>query len=389
MMSRRENMTADDVRKIAVIGAGAMGNGIAQVAIMAGYSVAMRDVAQSFVDKGVQSIQESLGKLASKSKITEDARKEALARLKPLVDFDAAVKDADFVIEAAPEILDLKKKIFAELDAKTPKHAILATNTSSMSITEIASATKRQEKVVGMHFFNPAVLLKLVEVIKGQKSSEETAQITYTIAKKMNKVPVIVKKDAPGFIYNRVNAPTGLLLQRILQAGSPKPNDFDAVFKGFMPMTPFELLDYVGLDIVYNTQKYYSETLSPDYAPMKALKAYMDANTLGKKTGKGLYDWSQGRPTINTSNPTKEYEPQHMVALQVNEATKLLEEGVVDDPKDIDIAIANGGGGIGPFTLAGSFGYETLVKKCEELADKFKVEVFRPTKTMREGKIKV
>jgi enoyl-CoA hydratase/3-hydroxyacyl-CoA dehydrogenase len=115
----------------------------------------------------------------------------------------------------------------------------------------------------------------------------------------------------------------------------------------------------------------------------------MDANTLGKKTGKGLYDWSQGRPKIDTSNPTKEYEPQHMVALQVNEATKLLEEGVVDDPKDIDIAIANGGGGIGPFTLAGSFGYETLVKKCEELADKFKAEVFRPTKTMREGKIKV
>ncbi|MCD6569783.1 MAG: 3-hydroxyacyl-CoA dehydrogenase family protein [Deltaproteobacteria bacterium] len=382
-------MKLEDIKKIAVIGAGAMGNSIAQVGIMAGFSVAMRDIEQGFVDNGVENIKNSMAKLVSKGKITEDQRNECMSRLHPLVDLEAAVKDADLIIEAAPEIMDLKKKIFAELDSLAPKHAILATNTSTMSISEIAEATSRPDKVLGMHFFNPAVILKLVEVIKGAKSSDEAIQVTYDVAKKMNKIPVIVKKDSPGFIYNRVTAPTGLLLQRILELGSPAPEEFDAAFKPFMPMAPFELLDYVGLDIVYHTQSYFSKTLSPDYVPTKALKAMVDSGNLGKKTGKGIYDWSAGRPQIDTSNPTKEFDPNHMIALQVNEATKLIEEGVCDDPKEIDLAMANGGGGIGPFTLAKSIGYETLIKKCEELADKFKAEVFRPTKTMREGKITV
>ncbi|HNR50611.1 MAG TPA: 3-hydroxyacyl-CoA dehydrogenase family protein, partial [Deltaproteobacteria bacterium] len=277
----------------------------------------------------------------------------------------------------------------ADLDTLAPGHAVLASNTSSMSITAIASATKRPESVVGMHFFNPAVLLKLVEVISTEKSSKEAINTTFETAKKMNKVPVIVQKDSPGFIYNRVNAPTALLLQLILDKGSPNPNDFDAAFKPVMPMTPFELLDYVGLDIVLHTQGYYAKTLSPDYTPRKALKDLVAQGRLGKKTGKGLYDWSAGRPQIDVSSPTKEYDPTHMVALQVNEATKLLEEGVVTDPKDIDTAIANGGGGIGPFTLAKSIGYPTLIQKCNELADKFGIETFRPTKTMKEGKIEV
>jgi enoyl-CoA hydratase/3-hydroxyacyl-CoA dehydrogenase len=154
-------------------------------------------------------------------------------------------------------------------------------------------------------------------------------------------------------------------------------------------MTPFELMDYVGLDIVLHTQKYYSETLSKDYTPRKALLDAVASGNLGKKTGKGLYDWSAGRPTIDTSNPTTEYDFTHMVALQVNEATKCLEEGVTNDPKEIDLAIANGGGGLGPFALAQSIGYDKLVARCNELADKFGIETFRPTKTMKEGKIKV
>lgn len=378
-----------DVKKIAVIGAGAMGNGIAQVGLMAGYTVAMHDVEQRFVDRGVNTIKESLAKFVSKGKITAEQNDDMLKRLLPTTDLKAAVADADLVIEAVFEDLNLKKKIFADLDASAPEKTILASNTSSMSITEIASATKRPGKVVGMHFFNPAVLLKLVEVIATVHSSDEAIQTTYAVAKKMNKVPVIVKKDSPGFIYNRVNAPTALFLQLILDKGSPTPMQFDAAFKALMPMTPFELFDYVGLDIVLHTQTYYSQTLSKDYAPRKALKDLVAAGTLGKKTGKGLYDWSAGRPTIDTSNPTTEYDFTYMVALQVNEATKCLEEGVTNDPKDIDLAIANGGGGMGPFTLAQSIGYEKLVARCNELADKFGIETFRPTKTMKEGKIKV
>jgi enoyl-CoA hydratase/3-hydroxyacyl-CoA dehydrogenase len=366
-----------------------MGNGIAQVGIMAGYTVAMHDIEQRFVDRGVNTIKESLAKFVSKGKINEDQSRDMFSRLKPTTDLKEAVGDADLVIEAVFEDLDLKKKLFADLDAFAPKSTILASNTSSMSITAIASATKRPENVVGMHFFNPAVLLKLVEVISTEKSSQEAIKTTFETAKKMNKVPVIVQKDSPGFIYNRVNAPTALLLQLVLDKGSPKPNDFDAAFKPVMPMTPFELLDYVGMDIVLHTQGYYAKTLSPDYTPREALKNMVAEGKLGKKTGKGIYDWSAGRPQIDVSSPTQEYDPTHMVALQVNEATKLLEEEVVTDPKDIDTAIANGGGGFGPFTLAKSIGYPILVQKCNELADKFGIETFRPTKTMKEGKIEV
>lgn len=378
-----------DVKKIAVIGAGAMGNGIAQAGIMAGFIVSMHDIEQRFVDRGVAAIKESMAKFVNKGKLTQEQNTNALSKLFSTTDLKAAVQDADLVIEAVPEDLDLKKKTFAQIDSLVPKHTILASNTSSMSITKIASSTNRPEKVVGMHFFNPAVLLKLVEVIYAEHSSDEAIRATAEVAKQMGKIPVIVQKDSPGFIYNRVNAPTGLLLQLILDAGSPLPEQFDATFKAVMPMTPFELIDYVGLDIVLHTQKYYSETLSKDYTPRKALKDLVVSGNLGKKTGKGIYDWSAGRPQIDTSNPTTEYDPTHMVALQVNEATKLLEEGVVTDPKDIDIAIANGGGGIGPFTLAQSIGYDKLVARCNELADKFGVETFRPTKTMQGGTIKV
>ena len=239
-----------DVKKIAVIGAGAMGNGIAQAGLMAGYTVAMHDVEQRFIDRGVNTIKDSLAKFVGKGKITAEQNDEMLKRLLPTTDLRAAVNDADLVIEAVFEDLTLKKKIFTDLDAFAPERTILASNTSSMSITEIASSTKRPGKVVGMHFFNPAVLLKLVEVIYAKQSTDEAIQTTYDVAKKMNKVPVIVKKDSPGFIYNRVNAPTALLLQLLLDKGSPTPAQFDAAFKALMPMTPFELLDYVGLDIV-------------------------------------------------------------------------------------------------------------------------------------------
>ena len=378
-----------DVKKIAVIGSGAMGNGIAQVGIMAGYTVSMHDIEQRFVDKGMSTVKDSLAKFVGKGKITEDQNKDMLARLLPTTDLQAAVKDADLVIEAVFEDLALKKKIFAQLDSYARPQTILASNTSSMSITEIASAAAKPERIVGMHFFNPAVMLKLVEVIYAKKSSSDAIQTTFDVAKKMGKIPVIVKKDSPGFIYNRVNAPTALLLQLILDKGSPTPMQFDAAFKAFMAMTPFELFDYVGVDIVLHTQKYYSETLSKDYTPRKALVDLVKSGNLGKKTGKGLYDWSAGRPAIDTSNPTTEYDATHMVALQVNEATKLLEEGVADSPQDIDLALANGGGGIGPFALAKGIGYPTLIRKCNELADKFGIETFRPTKTMLEGKVGV
>lgn len=382
-------MKIDDIKKVVVLGAGDMGHGIAEVALLGGYKVAMRDIEQRFVDTGLQRIKDSLEKLAVKQKISEDNRKAMLGNIEIFVDMGEAVKDADFVIEAAPEIMDLKRKVFQELDKLAPKYAVLASNTSNMSITEIAAVTGRPEKVVGMHFFNPAVLMKLVEVIKGDKTSEETMQVTYDLITKMNKVPVRVEKDSVGFIVNRVNAPTAIMLNAILERGMATPEEIDAKMnKVGMPMGPYELMDYVGLDVHYHGGLYLAERLSSDYAPPKWLKEKVDAGDLGKKTGKGIYDWSKGRPAIDPAKAKEDFDPTDLIALQVNEATKLLEEGVANSPDDIDKAVVNGGGSaFGPFQLAKGIGYDKLAKRCEELAQKFGVETFKPTETLKKGKI--
>jgi enoyl-CoA hydratase/3-hydroxyacyl-CoA dehydrogenase len=382
-------MKVEDVKKIAVMGAGDMGHGIAEVALLAGYKVALRDIEQRFVDKGLSRIKESLDKLVEKQKITEVNKNAMLANIKTFVDIAESVKDADFVIEAVPEIMDLKKQVFQALDKAAPKHAILASNTSNMSITEIAAATKRPEQVVGMHFFNPAVLMKLVEVIKGGKTSEATMQVAYNLALKMNKVPVRVEKDSIGFVYNRINAPTGLLVNLMLEKGMAAPMEIDAKMRKIgMPMGPYELMDYVGLDVAYHSARYFADKLSRDYAPPSWLKAKVDAGALGKKTGKGIFDWSKGRPEIDLSKAKEDFDPTVLIALQVNEATKLLEAGVVKSPDEIDKAMVNGGGAvIGPFQLAKSIGYDKLAKICEDLAKKFGVKVFQPTETLKKGKI--
>jgi len=378
-----------EIKKVAVMGAGDMGHGIAQVALMNGYKVSLRDIEQKFIDKGVQGIKDSLEKFfVAKQKISPEQRDEMLKRLKTTVSIEEAVKDADFVIEAVPEVMDIKKSVFKDLDKFAPKDAIFATNTSNMSITEIAGATKRPDKVVGMHFFNPAVRMKLVEVTKGKKTSEDTMQVTYDLATKMGKAPVRVEKDSPSFIYNRVNAPVMLLLELILEKKLVSPEEFDGAFKAVMPMAPYELLDFVGIDVAYHSLKYLHDKLSPEYRST-ALEQKVNTGNLGKKTGKGFYDWSAGRPTIDTSKATKEFGVNDLIALQVNEATKLLDEGVAKSAADIDNAIVNGGGGFGPFQLAKGIGYPELVKRCEALAQKFNIAVFKPTDTMKKGKIQV
>jgi len=381
------NMKAEDIKKIAVMGAGDMGHGIAEVSLLAGYKVAMRDVEQRFIDKGLSRITDSLDKLVEKQKVTEDNRKTMLANIQTFVDIADSVKDADFVIEAVPEVMDLKRQVLQALDAAAPKHAILASNTSTMSITEMASVTKRPEQVVGMHFFNPPVLMKLVEVIKGEKTSEAAMQVTYDLSLKMNKVPVRIEKDSPGFIYNRVNAPTDILLGLMVERGMATPEEIDArMKKAGSPMGPYELMDYIGLDIAYHMYSHFSDRLSRDYKLANWLKAKFDAGELGKKTGKGIYDWSKGRPEIDLSRAKEDFDPTVLTAIKVNEATKLLEEGVVNSPDEIDKAMVNGGGAaLGPFQLAREIGYDKLAKICEDLAKRFGVKVFEPTETLKRG----
>jgi enoyl-CoA hydratase/3-hydroxyacyl-CoA dehydrogenase len=382
-------MKVEEIKKIAVMGAGDMGHGIAEVALLAGYKVAMRDIEQRFIDKGFSRIKDSLDKLVEKQKITEENKRAMLANFQTFIDIADSVKDADFVIEAVPEIMDLKRQVFQAVDAAAPKHAILASNTSTMSITEIASVTKRPEQVVGMHFFNPPVLMRLVEVIKGNKTSKTTMQLTYDLALRMNKVPVRVEKDSPGFIYNRITAPVQILLGLMVERGVATPEEIDArVKKAGAPMGQYELMDYIGLDVSYHIARNFSERLSHDHEPSAWLKAKVDAGELGKKTGKGIYDWSKGRPEIDVARAKEDFDPDVFTALQVNESTKLLEEGVVKSPDDIDKAMVNGGGvAAGPFQLAKEIGYDKLARICTELAQKFGVKVFEPTKTLKKGRL--
>lgn len=379
-------MKSEDVKKIAVIGAGTMGTGIATCSIMAGYAVALQDIEQTFVDNGVAHVRASLDKFRQKGKITPEAYNTALTKIIPTFDLQEAVKDADFIIEAVPEKLDIKQTVMAEIDKFAPKHAILASNTSSIRITKIAESTQRPDKVIGCHFFNPAILMKLVEITGGTKSSDESIHIGFDLARKMRKEPVMVRKDSPGFIFNRINEPSTLLLSLILQEGKPTPEEFDAAMKPYMPMAPFELMDFVGIDIAYHSLAYFADVMSPEYRPSPVMDALMKAGTLGKKTGKGLYDWSKGRPAINLAKATKDYDINHLIATQVNEATKVLAEGVASSQREIDLVMANGSGlPFGPFTLALSIGYQSLTGKMEDLYDRFKLDLFKPTDMMKKG----
>lgn len=383
-------MQVEDIEKIGVIGAGEMGHGIAEVSILAGYDVILRDIKQEFVDEGMEKIEESVDKLVEKEKVSEKDAESALESLEGTTDMED-LSDVDFAIEAVPEKMELKKDAFGSLDEVTSDEAILASNTSNMSVTKIGNTTDKPDKVVGMHYFNPVVFMELVEVVKGEKTSEETMEVTYDLAEAMGKYPVRVEKDSPGFIVNRINSPITVLIGKMLDTKGVEPEELDAVAKeGGMPMGPFELMDYVGLDILYHSAKYLAEEIDEEYGPSETLEEMVERGDLGKKTGQGFYDWSDGRPDIDTSKASEdiEFELEDLAALQANEASKLLEEGVSEDPDEINEAVKKGGNTpFGPFELAESIGYDNVVEKCKELAEEYDVDIFKPTETLKKGDI--
>jgi 3-hydroxybutyryl-CoA dehydrogenase len=285
-----------EVKRIAVLGAGLMGHGITQVAAQVGkYDVYVRDVEQRFIDNGMSMIRESLQRFVKKAQITEQQMNEILSRIHPTLDLKEAVSGADLIVEAVPENVELKKAMLREVDSYAPVHAIIASNTSSVSITEIASATKRPEKVCGMHFFNPPQLMKLVEVIRGAKTSDETVQIVLDVAHKMEKETVLVKKDCPGFIVNRVLIPALNEAASLYWEGVAERDDIDKAVKLGLnwPMGPLMLLDYIGSDTTLAIAEVLTRELDPKFHPSTGLKQMVKANLLGRKTGKGFYDWTQ------------------------------------------------------------------------------------------------
>ncbi len=380
-------MKIDDIKTVAVLGAGDMGHGIAEVALINGYKVFLRDIKPEFVEKGVSRIHDSLAKLVSKGKVPAEHHEKIKSELLvPVTDLDAAVKEADLVIEAIPEIMDLKKETFRQIDKSAPAHTLFASNTSTMSISEIASVTGRPDKMLGLHYFNPAVLMKLVEVIKGDQTSEETLQLGYEFVVKNNKVPVRVNKDVPGFIVNRVQAPSAVLLNCILDEKIAEPEQVDAVMRKLgMPMGPYETMDYTGLDINVHGSNYYAQAIHPDFAPGKTLMAKFKAGELGKKTGKGFFDWSGGRPNIDVSKATDKFDPLDLVAVNTNEAAKIVEMGVCSF-EDVDTAIINATGNpMGLIAVAKSMPPDQLAGRLENLSRKFNKEIFAPSRLIREG----
>jgi 3-hydroxybutyryl-CoA dehydrogenase len=286
-------MDASDVTKIAVIGAGTMGAGIAQACAAAGFQVAMRDIEQRFVDGGFRRIREPLAKRVDKGKMTSAEVDGILSKIRGVVDLKEAVAGAQVVIEAVFEKMDTKRELYAELDRLCPPKVVFASNTSSLSITEMANATKRADRVVGMHFFNPAPVMKLVEVIRGSETSDATVALIKGLCTKLGKEAVEVK-ESPGFVVNRLLVPMMNEAFNLLQEGVASAEDIDKAMKlgTNMPMGPFELADYTGLDIGLDVMEVlFRETGDPKFRPSTLLRKYVRAGRVGRKAGRGVYDY--------------------------------------------------------------------------------------------------
>ena len=287
-------MKIEEIRKVGVVGAGSMGAGIAQVAAQSGFEVHVVDVSDAVWDRARKAITKSLERLANKEKITQDQMKEALGRIRFSTDV-GTLKGIPFLFEAVFEDIDVKKELFGKLDAVCGDEAIYASNTSSLAITEMASLVKRPAKFIGMHFFNPVPMMRLVEVIPAMQTEKTTVDLALAMAKMLDKTPIACK-DTPGFVVNRLLVPYMLDAARLLEQGVASAEDIDTAMKlgAGMPMGPFELMDYTGVEISYLVGEiFYGYTKESRFAPPGLVRNMVKAGYLGRKTGKGFHDYSE------------------------------------------------------------------------------------------------
>ena len=362
------------VKNITVLGSGVMGHGIAQVSATAGYNVVLRDIKQEFLDKAMEKIKWSLDKLVSKEKISKEEGDAIFSRIVPIVDLNEAVKNAELVIEVVPEIMDLKKSVYAELDKAASPEVVFASNTSTLPITEIANTTSRPEKFIGIHFFNPPQLMKLVEVIPGEKTSQEITDLTQEYVKSVNKQAVLCRKDVPGFIINRLFIPmvheacyaqdrTNATLEEI---------DSAVKFKLGFPMGIFELADFTGMDVIHKATVEMHLRDKKVINPHPTIEKMFDEKKLDQKSGEGYYKYSDDKyeRVALSEELAEKFNPIQLVANILNNAAWLITNGA-SDIAEIEKAAQLGLGLKKPlFETAKEIGIKNIVNELNKLAEK-------------------
>jgi len=378
-----------EFKNATVIGAGIMGHGIAEVLALSGLNVVINDVSQDFLDRARQNVQTSLSRMKESGKLTESTMNESMSRITFTTDLRNAVSNADIVVEAVPEVLDIKKTVIKDVESSCPPGAVIASNTSNFRITELQEGSSRPQKIVGMHFFNPPVVLKLVEVVRGEKTDDETFESVYELCRKIGKTPIRVVKDSPGFVVNRINAPESLFFCLLLEKKIDTPDAIDRFARGQgLPMGPYELMDYVGIDTVVHSLEYYAKEISPEYGKCSLYKQMMDQNRLGRKTGHGFYSWTNGKAQIPSGEQSSKVELMDVLAVELNEAVKLIEEGIAS-PDDIETGVRLGmNRPFGPISVAQGLTNAEIKKKLEDLSSRFETSIFAPAKSIAEGKLK-
>jgi enoyl-CoA hydratase/3-hydroxyacyl-CoA dehydrogenase len=362
------------INKITVLGSGVMGHGIAQVSAMAGYTVTLRDIEQSFLDKAMEKIKWSLSKMVEKQKLSQQDADKIYARITPMIDLKTALKGADLLIEAVPEDMNLKKKVYAEVDSNADEKTLYASNTSTLPITDMAALTSRPDRFIGLHFFNPPQLMPLVEVIPGAKSNASMVTMAMDFCKKVGKQPVLCKKDVPGFIVNRVFIPLVHEAVYCMERDGVKMTQIDSAvkFRLSFPMGIFELADYTGLDVIHKATVEMHTRDTKVILPHPKVKQLFDEKNLGQKTGKGFYEYKGDKyERVNlTEHEAATYDPINLLAVAANNAAWLITNGVCDKA-ELEKALKLGMGLKKElFVTVQEFGAQNVVKALQNLAAK-------------------